>query len=79
MKLKLIFGDGEIKQILETQQILHILNHIKSNLFCHYYYKHFTLSWLAVTGPTTHGPALADHAPEEVEGQQDGDDDEEEY
>ena len=36
------------------------------------------LSWLAVTGPTTHSPALADHAPEEIEGQEDGDDDEEE-
>ena len=68
-----------IQQILETQQILYNLNHMKSNLFLSlHYYKHFTLSWLAVAGPTTHSPALADHAPEEIEGQQDGDDDEEE-
>ena len=41
---------------------------------------HFTLalSWFAVTGPTTHSPALADHAPEEIEGEEDGDEDEEE-
>ena len=44
------------------------------------YNKHFALvlSWFAVTGPTTHSPALADHAPEEIEGEEDGDEDEEE-
>ena len=52
---------------------------MKSNLFLSlHYYKHFTLSWFAVAGPTTHSPALADHAPEEIEGEEDGDDDEEE-
>ena len=52
---------------------------MKSDIFLSlHYYKHFTLSWLAVAGPTTHSPALADHAPEEIEGEEDGDEDEEE-
>ena len=53
----------------------------KQSLVIRYLYnKHFALvlSWFAVTGPTTHSPALADHAPEEIEGEEDGDEDEEE-